>query len=181
MLAEPEHLSSETLLTTSRFSVVRQEIRLANGQHHSRETIQHAGAVVILPWFADQRIVLLRNYRIAIGRTLWELPAGTREPSEEPQLTAARELEEETGYRAERFESLGEFWMSPGILNERMFLYVAQGLRPGTMALEAGELLEPEILTWNETLDMLDRGEIQDAKTIAALCLWERRLRAGCS
>lgn len=178
MPAEPEHLSSETLLTTPRFSVVRQEIRLANGQVHARETIQHNGAVVILPWFADQRIVLLRNYRIAIGRTLWELPAGTREPNEEPLVTAARELQEETGYRAERFELLGEFWMSPGILNERMFLYVAQGLRQGTMALEAGELLEPEILTWNETLEMLDRGEIQDAKTIAALCLWERRLRA---
>ena len=98
-----------------------------------------------------------------------ELPAGTLEPDEDPAETARRELAEETGYRAGRIEHLITFWMSPGILDERMHLYLAEELQPGPTALEAGEDIQPLLCTWDEAMEMVRRGEIRDAKTLVGL------------
>lgn len=167
---------AEILLKTPRFTVLRQMYATADGRMHARETVQHPGAVVILPLLADGRVCLIRNFRIAVGRTLIELPAGTLEPPEPPEVAAARELEEETGYVADAVAPLCEFFMSPGILNERMHLYLATGLKAGPARLQAGEQIESIEVEWSEALAMCDDGRIQDAKTMTAL-LWYDRWR----
>ncbi len=165
----------EILLQTRRFTVIRQIQRTPDGVEHIRETVQHPGAVTILPLFDDGRVCLIRNDRIAVEQVLIELPAGTLEPGEQPEVTAARELEEETGYRAAQLTKLHEFFMSPGILNERMHVYVAQGLAKTQTHFDAGEQIENLIVTWDEAVRMALDGTIQDAKSIATLLLWELR------
>ncbi len=129
-MASPQE-QPEVLLTTPRFRVVRQRSLGSDGRDHMKDTVQHPGSVTILPLVDDHRVCLIRNFRVAVGKTLIELPAGTREPDEDPAVTAGRELIEETGYRARVIEKLREFVMSPGILNERMHLFLARDLTPG--------------------------------------------------
>jgi len=170
---------SELLLTTSKFRVVRETVTSDTGRAKTREIIRHPGACVIVPLLDDGRVCLIRNWRIAAGQTLIELPAGTLEPPEPPHITAERELIEETGYRAAKIEFLHAFFLSPGILDEKMHLYVAAGLTAGETALEEGEEIENLLMPWDEAVAMIFRGEIQDAKTIVGL-LWVDRLRLTC-
>jgi ADP-ribose pyrophosphatase len=165
------------LLESKIFSVVRQRRRLPDGTEVTRDTVQHPGAVVVIPLLGGDRVCLLRNYRIAVDSTLIELPAGTLNRDEAPHLAAARELTEETGYTAAALAPLATFLMSPGILNERMHVFVASGLSPGATKLEVGEELEQLEVGWEEALQMVDEGRIQDAKTIAAILLYDRRRR----
>jgi ADP-ribose pyrophosphatase len=164
----------EILLETSRFRVVRQSQRLADGTVHSRETVVHPGAVVLLPLLDDDRICLIRNFRLAVDEELIELPAGTIDPHEDPLETARRELQEETGYLAGTLEKLHEFWVSPGILNERMHVFVARDLAPGPSRLERGEQIQTLEVSWREALEMIDSRQIRDAKTIVGLLFYER-------
>jgi ADP-ribose pyrophosphatase len=161
--------NADILFQGRRFRVERAVQTMADGSRHVREVVRHPGAVVILPLLDDGRVCFVRNYRVAVGQSLIELPAGTLEPEEDPARAALRELAEETGYRAGRLEHLITFCMSPGILDERMHLYLADGLEPGPMALEAGEDIEPLLCTWEETLNMTRRGDIRDAKPLAGL------------
>lgn len=165
----------ELLLKTGRFTVVRRKFLTPDGRTHTRESVQHPGAVVVLPLLEDGRVCLIRNYRSAVDQTLIELPAGTLEPNEDPLQTAARELEEETGFRAGVLEPLCQFFMSPGILNERMHAFLATELTPGPTRLEAGEQIETCLVPWSEALAMAEDGRIQDAKTIAVLFWYDRR------
>jgi ADP-ribose pyrophosphatase len=167
---------SETLLTTSKFRVVRETITSAGGKPKTREIIRHPGACVIVPLLDDGRVCLIKNWRIAVGETLIELPAGTLEPPEPPEKTAERELIEETGFRATKIEFLHAFFLSPGILDEKMHLYMATGLTAGETALEEGEEIENWLLPFDEAVQMVLRGEIRDAKTSVGL-LWVDRLR----
>jgi ADP-ribose diphosphatase len=171
---KPPSEPPEVLLRASRFTVVRRHQVLADGSTRSRETIEHPGSVVIVPVLEQDRICLLRNYRIAVGETLVELPAGTLEPGDEPLATAVRELTEETGYVAARWEKACEFLLSPGILHERMYLYIARELRAGQQALEPGEEIETFVVPLAEALAMVDDGRISDAKTMLSL-LWYLR------
>jgi len=166
--------ADELLLQTSRFQVVRRTQSLADGTAHNREIVVHPGAVVILPLLGDGRVCLIRNQRIAVGEELIELPAGTLNPGEDPLETARRELAEETGYQAECWQRLHEFWMSPGILNERMHLYLATGLEPGPAAPEVGEQIRTLVVPWEEALELIDAGQIRDAKTLASLLYYDR-------
>lgn len=159
----------EILFQGQRFRVEKVVQTTNDGARHAREIVRHPGAVVILPLLDDGRVCFVRNYRVAVEQTLVELPAGTLEPDEAPADTALRELAEETGYRAGRLEHIITFCMSPGILDERMHLYVATSLRPGPMALEAGEDIQPMLCTWPETMEMIERGDIHDAKTLVGL------------
>jgi ADP-ribose pyrophosphatase len=156
-----------------RFRVERVVQTTPDGVEHVREIVRHPGAVVILPLLDDGRVCFVRNYRVAVEQSLIELPAGTLEPDEEPAVTAERELAEETGYRAGHIEHVLTFCMSPGILDEQMHFYVATGLQPGPMALEAGEDIQTLLCTWDETLEMVRRGDIHDAKTIAGLLYYQ--------
>lgn len=165
----------QVLLTTSRFRVVEHVLTFTE-QHAEvrRQVVEHPGAVVILPLVEGDQICLIRNYRIAVGKTLVELPAGTLEPDEPPQQTAVRELQEETGYMAAHWRELPAFFMSPGILNERMHLYVAEGLTAGPTAREAGEQIENLLVPWSQAVAMAKRGEIEDAKSLVGILLWDR-------
>lgn len=161
------------ILQARRFRVVklRQQIgeRIAE-----REVVRHPGAVTILPMLDNDHVCLIRNYRVAVDEQLIELPAGTLEPPEDPEVTAERELIEETGYRAQQLHKLHEFYLSPGILDEKMHLYLATGLEPGDPAREHGELIENLVVPWAEALAMVMDGRIHDAKTLIALLFYAR-------
>lgn len=160
--------ADKLLLKTSKFLVYERTVEL-DAQRSVRPVIDHPGAVCILPLFDDRRVLLIRNYRVAVKQELIELPAGTLEPGEAPLITAQRELQEETGYRAQSLRPLLEFWMSPGILCERLHLFLATGLAPGKQSLDEGEQIRPMIVSWKDAIDMVRRGDIQDAKTLVAL------------
>ncbi|MCC6510507.1 MAG: NUDIX hydrolase [Pirellulaceae bacterium] len=167
-------ISSELLLTASRFRVERVTQTFPDGTAFTREIIQHPGAVVVLPLLEDGRVCLIRNYRIAVRQWLFELPAGTLEPNEPPIETARRELLEETGYRCDVIKPLCGFFMSPGILNERMHAFVATGLVDGQAEREPGEQISNYLATPDEVDRLLSTGQIQDAKSIAAWLYHQR-------
>jgi len=167
---------TEVLLTTSKFRVVRETVFAPSGKTKKREIVRHPGACVIVPLLDDGRVCLIRNWRVAVNQTLIELPAGTLEPPEPPHVAAERELIEETGYRAKKIEFLHAFFLSPGILDEKMHLYLATGLTEGATAREEGEEIENWLVPWDDAIAMIFRREIQDAKTIVGL-LWVDRLQ----
>ena len=150
---------------------------LPDGTVIRRDMIFHPGAVVILPVLDAEHVVLLRNHRFVINETLWEVPAGTREPDEPLKDCAKRELLEETGYRAAKWTPLGYLYASPGVLDEKLHLFVAEKLTPGPMSPEADEQLEPVTVRFDEAIRMCLSGAIKDAKTITSLLLWERMQR----
>jgi ADP-ribose pyrophosphatase len=162
------------LFQGQRFRVEAVSQRTAGGGTKEREVVRHPGAVTILPLLDDGRVCLIRNFRASVNRTLIELPAGTLDPGEDPRTTAERELIEETGYRAAKIEQLCAFFLSPGILDERMHLFLATGLSPGEPDREEVELIENLLVTFAEALALIDRGEIQDAKTIVGLLFYDR-------
>ncbi len=169
---------SETLYAGRRFRVVRQTQTLDDGRRHAREVVRHPGAVAILPLLDDGRVCLLRSFRPTVGEELIEIPAGTLEPGEAPADTAVRELVEETGYRAGRMDLLITFYTSPGIVDERMYLFLATHLVPGPQRLEPGEQIEPFLAAWDEALALVREGRIRDAKSIAGLLYYDRFVRA---
>jgi len=169
--------TTEVLLHTPKFDVVRLRRQSPGGCEVVRTTIQHPGAVTIIPLVDQRRVCLIRNYRAAVDETLIELPAGTREPAEDPSKTAARELTEETGYRAGNLRHLHSFNMSPGILNERMELYLATDLTSGPPAREPNEEIENYVVPWSEAIALAVDGRIHDAKTLVGLLFYDRLLR----
>jgi ADP-ribose pyrophosphatase len=170
--------SSERVLFEGRlFRVVERQQRGAEGNLQPRQVILHPGAVIVIPVLDGDRVCLIRNERIAVGKSLIELPAGTLEPPEPPHETAPRELREETGFTAAKWTELPGFYMSPGILCERMYVFVAEELTEGDPERESGEAIDNLIVPWVEALAMIDRGEIEDAKTVAALLVCDRRRR----
>jgi ADP-ribose pyrophosphatase len=169
----------DVLLETKKFRVVRESLRTPAGQEKTREIVRHPGACVMVPLLDDGRVCLIRNYRVAVGQTLIEIPAGTLEPPEPPEVSAHRELIEETGYRAAKIDLLNTFFPSPGILDEKMYLYLATGLTAGPPAREETEEIENLVVSWSEALRLVTSGEIHDAKTIVGILWVDRLLTAG--
>jgi ADP-ribose pyrophosphatase len=168
-----------TLLETRRFTVVEEIVVRWDGREARCQYVKHPGAVAILPLVDEQHVCLIRSRRLTVGKTLIEIPAGTREPDEMPLETARRELAEETGYTAAHFEELATYYPSPGVLSEQMWVFVARDLTPGQPAREANEEIENLVVTWEDALAMIDLGEIQDSKTLVALLMFDRRQRHG--
>lgn len=164
--------SRELLLTATKFRVARLKFVGPDGKEIVREVVEHPGAAVILPLLDDGRIVMIRNLRRTVGKILWELPAGTLDAGETPDACAARELEEETGYRAGVIAPLTDFFSSPGILNERMYGFLATELEETSQALDENEEIEVFPIPQWQVRDMLKDGHIEDAKTIALLLYW---------
>jgi ADP-ribose pyrophosphatase len=171
-------MARETVHVGRKIRVEVDTFTAADGTTIRRDLIRHPGAVVILPVLDAARVVLLRNHRFVIGETLWELPAGTVEPGEPLEACARRELLEETGYRAARWRSLGYLYASPGVLDEKLHLFVAEDLTPGPSSPEPCEQLEPVTVAFPDAIRMCLSGEIKDAKTITTLLLWERMPKA---
>ena len=159
----------EILLKTRRVVVVRRQYEVPGRGIVQREFIAHPGAVVILPLLDETHVVMIRNYRFAVGQELLELPAGTLEAGETPISCAARELVEETGYRAGDIQPLCRFYSSPGITDELMHIFIARRLQVGTQNLDETEQIRVEILSLADALKATIDGRIVDAKSIAAL------------
>ena len=138
----------------------------------TRSVIRHPGAVLIIPVLENGRMVMIRNWRVALGRAIWEFPAGTLELDEPPLVSAGRELTEETGYTAESINVLGSFYTSPGFADELMHVFVATGLSPGPQQLEPHEEIIVESRSWDELNTMVTDGALVDGKSIAAMQLW---------
>jgi ADP-ribose pyrophosphatase len=143
---------------------------------YKREIVVHKGSAVVLPVFEDKTVALVRQYRHAAGKYLLEICAGTLNSGEDPELGAIRELEEEIGVRAAKIEKLTEFYVSPGFLTEKMHVYLATELTETEQNLEEDELLTIERHSFNDLFEMIRKGEIEDAKSIAGLILAAARL-----
>jgi ADP-ribose pyrophosphatase len=163
-----EVLSTNVLQSYRIFTIVEQELRLPSGRTVVRQVVKHPGAVVIIPQLEDSRLVLIAQYRFAVGETLLEFPAGTLETGEAPLDCARRELIEETGYRAEHWRALGIMYPSPGFCDEKQYLFVATGLVPKQAAGDEDEILEVKRLTVQEVERAMADGALVDAKSIAA-------------
>jgi ADP-ribose pyrophosphatase len=162
-------LRSKVIYKGPVFGVRRDEVLEPGGIRTIREVVTHPGSVVVLPVLPDGRILLIRQYRHATRRFLWELVAGRMERGETPRQAAARELIEETGYRARRFRVFLDVFPTPGFLEERMYILLAQELTSGDARPEVDEKIISRAFTYIELKQMIRRGKLRDAKTIAGL------------
>jgi ADP-ribose diphosphatase len=171
---------SSTILCTGRvFTVRHDKIIEPNGIQATRDIVAHPGSVVIIPVLDDGRIVLIRQFRYAAGQYLWELVAGHKEPGENPAKGARRELMEETGYTAKRVRKLFDIFPSPGLLGERMDIYLAEGLTKGRATPEDDEKISAKIVTLAEAERWIREAKICDAKTIAGLLYYSQFVRGA--
>lgn len=170
-------ITSETIYKGRVFDIRIDEIREGDIEH-KREIVVHKGSAVILPVFDDGTVALVRQYRHAAGKYLLELAAGTLEDGEDPQTGAIRELEEEIGVTAGKIEKICEFYVSPGFLTEKMYVFLATGLTETQQKLEDDEILTIEHHSFEDLLEMIRNGDIEDAKTITGLLLFFRNKRS---
>ena len=172
-----EILSSEMIYQGRVFGLRRDEVEEPSGLRTTREVITHPGSVVVLPVLPDGRIVMVRQYRHATREYLWELVAGRKEPEETPKQGAARELLEETGYRAKRFKVFLDVFPTPGFLQERMYLLLAEGLTAGEAQPEEDEKIEVRLFKLKDLKQMIKSGRLRDAKSIAGILYYLTFLR----
>ena len=182
-----ERLVDSTIVHRGHYLEVRVETtERADGSRHRRDVVRHPGAVAVVALDDADRLLLVRQWRQPVGRSLLEIPAGTldRDPAtgavEDPELASRRELEEETGYRATSWEKLGTFWTAPGFASEQMHLYVATDLVAaghGRLTPDVDEVLELVRLPVDDALAAAERGDIHDAKTLIGILLFGRRQR----
>jgi ADP-ribose pyrophosphatase len=156
------------------FDFYTENITLPNGVTVDMEIIRHPGAAAIVPLMEDDSVLLLKQYRHAVGGFIWEIPAGTLNPGEDARRCAERELTEETGYTARNFEKLAQITPLPAYSDERIHLFLATGLTKASQRLDEDELLSVHRVAMREAIKMIAEGEIQDAKTIIGLQLATR-------
>ncbi|OLE47363.1 MAG: hypothetical protein AUG46_06745 [Acidobacteria bacterium 13_1_20CM_3_58_11] len=169
-------LSSITVYEGPIFGIRRDKVIEPSGVRATREVITHPGSVVVLPVLADGRILLIQQYRHATRQYLWELVAGRMDPGETPKAAAARELIEETGYRAKRFRIFLDIFPTPGFLEERMFILLAEGLTAGEAEPEEDEKIISRPHDRKQLEEMIRGGELRDAKSIAGILFYFRFL-----
>jgi len=162
-------LNSKTIFQGRVFALKRDRVLEPSGVTAIREFVEHAGSVVVLPVLPDGRIVVIRQYRHAAGQYLWELVAGHKEPHEDFLRGAHRELLEETGYTARKIRRLLEVFPSPGLLGEKMVIFLAEGLTKGKARPEDDEKITQRILTLAQAREWIRSGRIRDSKTVAGI------------
>jgi ADP-ribose pyrophosphatase len=171
---QEERLSSERVFEGRVVRVEVDTVRLPDGRETRREVVRHGDAVMLIPWLDEEHVVLVRQFRYAVGQALLELPAGLLDrPGEAIESCAQRELREETGYRAAHLEKVVTFYTTPGFTDEVIHCFRATGLTPEAGEDEADERLEVVPMAHTEALELIRRGEIRDGKTILGL-LWEK-------
>jgi ADP-ribose pyrophosphatase len=169
-------LSSTTIYEGPVFGIRRDEVIEPSGVRATREVITHPGSVVVLPVLPDGRILLIQQYRHATRQYLWELVAGRMDPGETPKIAAARELIEETGFRAKRLRVFLDVFPTPGFLEERMFILLAEGLTAGKAEPEEDEKIVSRPYSRKQVEEMIRGGRIRDAKTVAGILFYLRFL-----
>ena len=169
-------LSSATIYEGPVFGIRRDEVIEPSGVRTTREVITHPGSVVVLPVLPDGRILLIQQYRHATRQYLWELVAGRMDPGETPKVAAARELIEETGFRAKGFRVFLDVFPTPGFLEERMFILLADGLTAGEAEPEEDEKIISRAYNRKQLEGMIRGGELRDAKSIAGILFYFRFL-----
>ena len=167
----PHVVSSENAFEGAVFRVRVDRVRYGDGRTHRVDVVEHGGSYAIVATTDDDRIVLVRQYRHAARRSLWEIPAGMAEPDESLSEGAKRELREETGYRANDIRALGAMFVTPGFCTERLHFFHASGLIAGAQELDSDERIAVASFALDEAQRLLDGGQIADAKTVIAL-LW---------
>ena len=172
-------LTRDEIFSGRVFRVTRDKILLPDGSKGIREMVHSYGGVVILPMDEQGRVTLVHQFRYAQDRILLEAVAGKLEPGEEPFAAAKRELQEETGFTADRWTDLGWICTSPGFLTERLYLYLAEGLHPGEQHLDRGEFLRCETMPLDELGRRIAEGEVEDGKTLAIYLKAVLRERKG--
>jgi ADP-ribose pyrophosphatase len=166
-----EVLSTEPVFDGHVIKVFIDQVRLPDGRTATWERVAHPGAVGMVPLTDGGDVIMVRQYRNAVRGVLLEIPAGKLDPGEEPVECAARELAEEVGMKATEMLALSEFYNSPGYSDERFYLYLARGLSPEKGEAEADEFLELVKISLESSLDLVESGEIRDAKSIIGLSL----------
>ena len=162
-------LSSRTAYKGGHIEVREDRVIEPAGHECSREIVVHPGAVCIVALPSPDQVILIRQYRHAAGRELVEIPAGTLHSDEDPRECAIRELEEEAGYRASSMVERARFWTTPGFTTEIMYLYEATGLTKTQINPDEDEVIEVDVVSRSKALQMIDDGQIQDAKSILGL------------
>lgn len=150
-------------------SLYKEQVNFPSGHQTYFDIVHHPGGSVIAAINNDNEICMLHQYRHALNKTIWELPAGCLEAGEPPVETAKRELEEETGFVANHWTELGTIVPSPGFSNEVLYLYLAKDLSEGQLKLDAEEIIETHWFSMQDVLDMVKNNDIEDAKTLALL------------
>ena len=161
-----------TLIKKGRvFEIYTENVTLPHGVTMDMDIIRHPGAAAIVPIMDDGQVLLLKQYRHAVGGFIWEVPAGTLDPDEDEMTCAKRELTEETGYTAREMKKLGVITPLPAYSDERIHIFLAMGLARAAQDLDDDELLSVHPVAMHTALAMIADGQIQDAKTIASLHL----------
>lgn len=167
-----ELLKSETLLQGRTFKIRRDHLKTPDGRETKFEIVEHGGSVVVIPVDSDGNMLFVRQYRHAASMDLLELPAGTRDSADEPfEECAAREIREETGMEAGTLTKVGEFYLAPGYSTEFMGVFLATDLKHNPLDPDADEFLSVEKLSVKRAFEMAERGEMPDAKSLAALLM----------
>ncbi len=174
-------LTSECIYNGKVIDVLRDEVEIATGRHSYREVVKHSGGVVMVAIKEinskkDAKILLVKQFRYPINQVVFELPAGKLEKGEDPNLACKRELEEETGYRAQNWKSLGYINTSPGFCDEKLYLYLATDLEFVGEHPDEGEIIQAYEFNLSEVKEMIYNGQINDAKTICAIYRAEAEL-----
>ena len=169
-------VSQEEIKRGFRVRVNTERATLPNGHQVDLDIVRHPGAAAVVPFVSEREVILIRQYRHAAGGMILEVPAGKLDAGEQPAACAARELEEEAGYRAGRVEPLGWIWTTPGFTDERIFLFAGFELTPAPHQREPNEFIENLRMPLAEALELVWRGELTDAKSALALVHVARRL-----
>lgn len=171
-----ELMHAETVYQGRAFAVRRDHLRTPDGRTVKYDIIEHTGSVILIPVDAEGQMHFVRQYRHAAQIELLELPAGTLEPGEPPAEAAAREIREEIGMEAQRLVEIGAFYLAPGYSTELMHVFLATNLKHNPLEADADEFLSVEKIPVAEALRQAESGEMQDAKSLAALLLAKRFL-----
>jgi ADP-ribose pyrophosphatase len=166
-----ELIKSEIVYPGRAFTIRRDHLRLPDGRTTKFDIVEHHGSVILLPVDGDGNLIFVRQYRHAASMDLLELPAGTLDEGEKPEDCARREVREETGMAAGRLERIGGFYLAPGYSTEYMHVYLATDLRHDPLEADADEFLQIETIPIAHALEMAEKGEIPDAKSLAAFLM----------